>query len=105
MGRITGVHGIAGEIKVESLTDFPERFNPGSCLLLELPDGGRGKTTIQTSRVHKGRFLLTLDGIADRTAAESLRGGGAEDRRRGDQKASRGGILPVSASGPDGCHR
>ena len=75
VGRITGVHGIAGEIKVESLTDFPERFNPGSCLLLELPDGGRGKTTIQTSRVHKGRFLLTLDGIADRTAAESLRGG------------------------------
>ena len=30
IGRIIAPHGIRGEVKVEVLTDFPERFKPGA---------------------------------------------------------------------------
>lgn len=75
VGRIHGPHGIRGELKVESLTDFPERFTPGSKLLLAAPDGRVRPTVVLSSRVHKNRYLLTVEGVEDRTAAEGLRGG------------------------------
>jgi 16S rRNA processing protein RimM len=75
VGRIHGPHGIRGELKVESQTDFPERFAPGSHLLLVAPDGRVRPTVVLSSRVHKNRYLLTVEGIEDRTAAENLRGG------------------------------
>lgn len=74
VGRITGVHGIRGEVKVESLTDFPERFDAGGRLLLVSPAGKTGQVKILQSRFHKDRYLLLLDGVADRNAAEELRG-------------------------------
>lgn len=75
VGRISGPHGIRGELKVESLTDFPERFLPGSPLLLVTPAGEVRETRVVSSRVHKGRYLLFLEGVEDRTVAERIRGG------------------------------
>jgi 16S rRNA processing protein RimM len=75
VGRIVGVHGIRGELKVEPLTDFPERFAPGVELLLVSPTGEVRPAKVLTSRTHKGRVLLQMKGVADRTAAEALRGG------------------------------
>ena len=75
VGRISGPHGIRGELKVDSLTDFPERFVPGSRLLLVTPAEEVRETTVISSRVHKGRYLLFLEGVEGRTAAERLRGG------------------------------
>ena len=34
IGRIIAPHGIRGEVKVEVLTDFPERFKPGTHVFL-----------------------------------------------------------------------
>ena len=69
IGRILGAHGLRGEVKVESHTDFDSRFAPGQQLLIgeELH-----LTEIAAARPHKGIFLLTFDEITDRVAAESL---------------------------------
>ena len=73
VGAIVGAHGIRGEIKVKPVTDHPQRFDAGSRLLLE--EGGEVREIeIVSSRPHKNLYLLTLEGVDDRTAAESLRG-------------------------------
>jgi 16S rRNA processing protein RimM len=71
-GRIGRAHGIRGEVAVDVRTDDPQRrFAPGATLATE-PD--RGRLTVGDARWHSGRLLVTFDGIADRTAAEQLRG-------------------------------
>mgnify|MGYP001293777796 CR=1 FL=1 len=69
VGRITGPWGLLGDVKVEPSTDFPQRFSPGSVLLLE----GR-PTHVVRSRNHKCAVVVKLDLVNDRTQAESLRG-------------------------------
>ena len=71
VGRIVGPHGIRGEIKVKILTDFPERFAPGSLLYLGEEDFQR---EVISSRPHRGMLLVKLSGLTDRTAVEGLRG-------------------------------
>jgi len=73
VGRIIRPHGIRGEVVVEVTTDAPERFAPGSTLDVGDP-ASPVPYTVAGSRPHQGRLLVTLDGIEDRTAAESLRG-------------------------------
>ncbi|WKD61493.1 Ribosome maturation factor RimM [Corynebacterium ciconiae DSM 44920] len=74
IGRVIKSHGIKGEVIVDPTTDVPEeRFAIG-----EVVEGHQtGKTlelTIVAARVHKGRLLVKFEEIADRSAAESLRG-------------------------------
>lgn len=75
VGLIAKVHGIGGEVVVHPLTDDPGRFKAGETLLLELPGSPASPRLILGSRMHQQRFLLLLEGVADRTAAEALRGG------------------------------
>ena len=76
VGRIGRPHGIRGEVTVEVRTDEPERhFREGSVLLLASDvDGPARPVTVARAHWHSGRLLLTLDGIADRNDAETLRG-------------------------------
>lgn len=69
VGRVVKPHGIRGEVSVVALSDVPGRFAVG----VEVEVAGRA-LTIAGSRPHQGRVLLRFDGIADRTAAEELRG-------------------------------
>jgi 16S rRNA processing protein RimM len=71
VGCIVGLHGLAGELKVELHTDFPERFAPGAHLRL-----GEAllEYVIVASRMHKTHLLLKLNGITRREQAEVLRG-------------------------------
>ncbi len=71
VGRIVGVHGLKGEVKVELHTDFPERFQPGAVMYL-----GEELTPVKlvSARPHKGRLLVGLEGVEGRPAAEELRG-------------------------------
>lgn len=69
IGRIVKVHGLKGELVVESRSDVPDRFAPGA----QVHVAGTPRT-ITSSRAHQGRLLVTFDGIDDRTAAEALRG-------------------------------
>lgn len=74
VGRIARPHGIRGETIVEVLTDFPHRFAPGSRLEAGDPSGPRRTLTVDSARAHAGRLLVAFREVADRTAAEALRG-------------------------------
>ncbi|WP_069161768.1 ribosome maturation factor RimM [Nocardia altamirensis] len=76
VGRVAKSHGVRGELVVEIRTDVPEaRFAPGATLRGRL---ARSKDvrdfTVKSAREHSGRLLVFLDGIADRDAADALRG-------------------------------
>ena len=73
-GRVLGAHGLRGEVAVEVLSDVEGRFAPGAELLLTPAGQPPRPVTVAASRPHKGQLLVTLAGIADRSAAEALRG-------------------------------
>ena len=70
IGRVTTVHGIHGEVRVELHTDFPDRFASDIVIFM-------GETltefTIDVARPHKQQVLLKLAGIETRNEAELLR--------------------------------
>jgi 16S rRNA processing protein RimM len=76
VGRVVKAHGITGEVVVEIRTDEPDaRFAPGSSLRGRPSRGGpESRYVIDSVRDHGGRLLVRLHGIADRTAADALRG-------------------------------
>lgn len=69
MGRVGGPWGLRGDVKVQPLTDFPERFQPGA------PLWARGRRCeVRRSRWSRGFVYLSLAGVDSRSAAEELRG-------------------------------
>jgi 16S rRNA processing protein RimM len=75
VGRVVKAHGVTGELVVDVRTDDPElRFAPGSVLRAKGSDRRERSYTVDTVRPHGGRLLLRLDGVADRNAADALRG-------------------------------
>jgi 16S rRNA processing protein RimM len=76
VGRVVKAHGIAGELVVEIRTDDPDtRFAPGSSLRGRPSRGGpESRYVVESVREHGHRLLVRLDGVADRNAAESLKG-------------------------------
>jgi len=69
IGRVLKAHGVKGAVRVELLTDFPDRFAPGRDVLV----GGR-RLRVARSQELDGSMLVTFEGIDDRTAAEPLAG-------------------------------
>lgn len=70
VGRVAGAFGVQGEIKVDVLTDFPERFDPGSRLFLN-----GAPVTVATARSSGvNRFVIRLNEIRNRSEATALRG-------------------------------
>lgn len=76
IGRVAKTHGVRGELVVDIRTDAPgERFAVGTQVRGRLPKGGGEKNyTVTAARPHAGRLLVSLDGFADRDAADTLRG-------------------------------
>ena len=75
VGVVARAHGLSGEVVVESWSDAPERFAPGSVVWAVPPSGGpRRPVTVVTVRPFQGRLLVRFDGFGDRTAAETLHG-------------------------------
>ncbi len=70
VGRIVGPWGLRGDLKVEPLTDFPERFALGGSLYVE-----GVAYAIERCRWHKGKVYIKLSGIDSATAAKALRQG------------------------------
>ena len=68
VGRIVGPWGLHGDLKVESLTDFPQRFAAGGSVCL-----GGVAYAIERCRWQRGRAFLKLVGIDSASAAEALR--------------------------------
>lgn len=75
VGRVLRPHGVRGEAVVDSYSDVPERFAPGSELLV-LAAGGRveRRLRVEAARPHKGRLLVHFEGLADPDDVEALRG-------------------------------
>ena len=70
VGVITGAHGIRGEVKLKSFTAEPEAIAGYS----PLHSASGTKLSIKKLRTQKDGFIAVLDGVADRTAAEALKG-------------------------------
>jgi 16S rRNA processing protein RimM len=73
IGRFVKPHGLKGEVVVEVLTDFPERFSEGLRVLLFGGALEAREARIAAVRPHLGRVLLTFEGISDVSTAETLR--------------------------------
>jgi 16S rRNA processing protein RimM len=74
IGRVAGVHGLRGELKVDILTDDPHRFGLLERVLVGLEDEEPVSWPLEGYRLHKGRALLKLGKCDDRATAETLRG-------------------------------
>jgi len=68
VGRILGPWGLRGDVKVEPLTDFPERFAAGGHVY-----AGGVAYVIERCRWQRGHAVLKLAGIDGATAAEGMR--------------------------------
>jgi 16S rRNA processing protein RimM len=71
VGLVVGAFGVRGELKVESLTDVPERFNRLATVYV---GDAHVPRRVAGARHHKQLILLTLDDVPDLTTAERLRG-------------------------------
>jgi 16S rRNA processing protein RimM len=69
IGRVLKAHGVKGAVRVELLSDFPDRFAPGQ----EVVVAGR-RLTVARSQGEGGSLLVTFEGIDDRDAAAQLAG-------------------------------
>jgi 16S rRNA processing protein RimM len=77
VGRVVKAHGIGGEVVVEIRTDDPAaRFAPGNTLRAKRSRGGGEEVSyvVADAREHGARLLVRLAGVADRVAADALRG-------------------------------
>ncbi len=73
VGWIRRPHGIRGEVRVEVESDNPERFDPGSELILRPVAGASRRLTVKNSRLDKDSLLVEFEGIADRNDVETWR--------------------------------
>ncbi|MFD0587855.1 ribosome maturation factor RimM [Paenibacillus sp. GCM10027627] len=76
VGKIVNTHGIRGDIKVLSQTDFAdERFAPGSKLRAVNEENGQSvDITVVSSREHKNMYYLKLEGYHNINDVEKYKG-------------------------------
>jgi 16S rRNA processing protein RimM len=76
VGKVVNTHGIRGELKVISSTDFPDvRFAKGSRLLLVDADGRNSlEVEVEAGRQHKNVFILKLSGLNNINEVEKYKG-------------------------------
>ncbi|MBT2642639.1 ribosome maturation factor RimM [Bacillus sp. ISL-41] len=77
VGKIVNTHGIRGEVRVISRTDFPEeRYKLGNTLLLFMPGSKEPEElVVKSHRTHKNFNLLTFEGFDNVNQVERMRGG------------------------------
>lgn len=74
IGEIINTHGIKGELKVKSSTDFvEERFQKGNHVLIQ-SHGKMIDMVILKYRFHKGHILVTFEGYQDINMVEKYKG-------------------------------
>jgi 16S rRNA processing protein RimM len=74
VGTVARAHGLTGEVVVDSWTDAPGRFAPGSAMTAVAPSGAKLPVKVSASRPFGARLLVRFEGIGTRTDAEALRG-------------------------------
>jgi 16S rRNA processing protein RimM len=76
VGRVLRPHGVRGELRIEIVTDYPERLVQHTHFYLSHPDfpAAVQRHPVEGIRFHKEVLLLKLGGCDDRDAANHLRG-------------------------------
>ncbi|MCM3652667.1 ribosome maturation factor RimM [Metabacillus litoralis] len=76
VGKIVNTHGIRGEVRVISKTDFAEeRYVPGNTLYIFKEEADNPiKVVIDSHRVHKNFDLLTFEGMPSIQEVEQFKG-------------------------------
>lgn len=74
VGHLARPHGLRGEMSVEVLSDFPERFVPGLAVVGVDGAGRRRPLVVAAVRPNGDRLLVTFEGVSSRNEAEALRG-------------------------------
>jgi 16S rRNA processing protein RimM len=73
-GRVAGVFGLRGELKVDPSRIGDDALEVGLAVHATLRDGTPRVLRVRALRRHKGRPLVSFEGIDDATAAEVLVG-------------------------------
>ena len=77
VGKIVGVQGLQGELRVNPASDFPERFTvPGPRWLRSRQGGEPSEIQLKKGRQLPGKslFVVRFEGVDNRSAAETLVG-------------------------------
>ena len=69
IGKIIAPWGIKGKLKVNVITDFPQRFTPSSKIYIN-----RQPMTITSTEWHKGKAIIKLNTVDSIEEAQRLRG-------------------------------
>ncbi|WP_259724002.1 ribosome maturation factor RimM [Synechococcus sp. CS-1332] len=74
VGRFVAAQGMGGEARLLPLSDFPERFTRPGQRWLQAPKGDPRPVRLLAGRPLPGKnlFVLRLEGVSDRNAAEAL---------------------------------
>ena len=75
VGLITSCHGINGQVKVKSLSDFEERFLKPGMRWLQKENEPPSKIELTSGQKQPGKeiFIIKLEGIKTRNNAEKLK--------------------------------
>ena len=74
IGKVVGVHGLTGHLKIYSYAESVETFELGEGLLLKTPGGQEIPYQVNWAKPHKNVVLVSLKGVGNRNAAEALVG-------------------------------
>lgn len=74
VAEVVKPHGLRGEVCIESFADSPFLYGEVPSVFLAKEGGKPRRFRVRSHRTHKGRVLLTLEGIDGRDRAEALRG-------------------------------
>ena len=77
VGDIVNTHGIKGEVRVQSVTSYPEERYQGGQTLTWLDQAGEQALdlVVQCHRLHKNFHLLTFEGYSNINEVEAFVGG------------------------------
>jgi len=73
IGRVVKPQGLRGEMKIQPWTETPDQWLDFSHILRKTASGME-KVTLASVREQAGFVYVTIPGVADRDAAEALRG-------------------------------
>jgi len=74
VGRISGTHGIRGQVRLHSYSGNLESLQAAHDALLRFPGGNSRQVKIKRAADHSGKILLALDAVDSIEQAEELIG-------------------------------
>jgi len=72
VGRVVGLHGLRGEIKVRPQTNSPDLLLGIKRVLIRLKDGHQLEARVRAVRLDRRLIMISLQDYPDRTAVEPL---------------------------------